>query len=293
MLIVKKRKLITPTNFRLDEDEANSNTAITRFEEIAIIMVNYLLYFVTYRFSTDKVENYLIELKIEGCSQAEAGDFRKALNIWQRALQFIIDNEHSCMTIDVATADSDATTPTMRCLLHELKAQAYMELDMLMDAIRGFIIDGDIFHSFMLLIYVYGTCDTEANSAVESCSRWPEGLLTLGRCQREIGEIELSIVTYESLVAILKENGSSSSSSSGGGSITSSSLQLEDVMQEMVEVKSLADELKKRRQLQLKQLQDMPSSATPAEREVLFYICICMLKTLKIRTISILVLKYY
>ena len=152
MLIVKKRKLITPTNFR-HEDEANSNTAITRFEEIVITMVNYyiLLYFVTYRISTDKVgENYLIELKIEGCSQAEAGDFRKALNIWQRALQFIIDNEHSCMTIDVATADSDATTPTMRCLLHELKAQAYMELDMLMDTIiRGFIIDRDIFHSFI------------------------------------------------------------------------------------------------------------------------------------------------
>eukprot|EP01036_Dinobryon_divergens_P034993 gene34993-45292_t len=191
----QKRKLIPPTNFHLDEDESNSNTATTGI-------------------CNDKLESYLIELKNEGCSHAEAGDLRKALNIWQRAQQFIIDNGHNFVTTVEAAADNDVTTPTMRCMLHELKAQAYMELDMLMDAIR------------------------EASSAVESCSRWPEGLLTLGRCQREIGEIELSIVTYESL---------------------------------MVEVKSLAEELKKRRQLQLQQLEDMPSTATPAEREV----CMC------------------
>ena len=113
-----------------------------------------------------------------------------------------------------------------------------------------------------------------------SCSQWPEGLLTLGRCQREIGEIELSIVTYESIISILKNNylssGSGSGSSSDGdnniststGDTKSSSLRLDDVIQEMMEVKSLADEMKKRREMQLKQLQDLPSSATSAEREV-------------------------
>lgn len=123
-----------------------------------------------------------------------------------------------------------------------------------------------------------------------SCSQWPEGLLTLGRCQREIGEIELSIVTYESIISILKNNYLSSGSGSGSSSDvdnnistrTSSSLRLDDVIQEMMEVKSLADEMKKRREMQLKQLQDLPSSATSAEREVRCVIDIYILKIYRI-----------
>ena len=52
-------------------------------------------------------------------------------------------------TLTGATARTKMQTDeTMRCLLHELKAQAYMELDMLIDAIRGFNDSTQYLHSF-------------------------------------------------------------------------------------------------------------------------------------------------
>ena len=72
-------------------------------------------------------------MKNEGCKLAESGDLRKALNIWRKAEISIQENEESW------ASNNSISTPCIRSVLHELKAQAYMELDMLIDAIRGFL----------------------------------------------------------------------------------------------------------------------------------------------------------
>lgn len=68
----------------------------------------------------------IIALKEEGCDFAELGDFRKALNSWQRALQILI------------SIPADTGHAIIRSILHELKAQSYLELDMIMNALQGY-----------------------------------------------------------------------------------------------------------------------------------------------------------
>jgi len=71
------------------------------------------------------------DLKDKGCVFAESGDLRKALNSWHNAQQLL---PHSLTNNDPFSI----LNPTLRSVLHELKAQAYLELDMLIQAIQGF-----------------------------------------------------------------------------------------------------------------------------------------------------------
>jgi tetratricopeptide (TPR) repeat protein len=99
-------------------------------------------------------------LKNQGLINAEEGDHQSALNCWRRALN--IDSENH--------------------VLHELMAQAYLSLDMLVPAV------------------------VSAERSVELCSTWSEGLQTLGRCQREMGELGFSLESYRKACALDKDH---------------------------------------------------------------------------------------
>jgi tetratricopeptide (TPR) repeat protein len=63
-------------------------------------------------------------------------------------------------------------------ILHELTAQGFLFLDRNLPALRS------------------------AERAVELCPLWTEGLLTLARAQRELGELEASLETYQRIIDI-------------------------------------------------------------------------------------------
>jgi tetratricopeptide (TPR) repeat protein len=63
-------------------------------------------------------------------------------------------------------------------ILHELTAQGFLFLDRNLPALRS------------------------AERAVELCPLWTEGLLTLARAQRELGELEASLETYQRIIEI-------------------------------------------------------------------------------------------
>lgn len=63
-------------------------------------------------------------------------------------------------------------------VLHELTAQGFLFLDRNLLALRS------------------------AERAVELCPLWTEGLLTLARAQREIGELEASLGTYQKIIGV-------------------------------------------------------------------------------------------
>lgn len=88
--------------------------------------------------------------RADGCALAERGSFSEALNCWARALQ-----HHP----------SDY-------LLHELCAQAYLELDMEWQAVKS------------------------AERAFALAPTWIEGVVTLARCRREVGEVRGSAEMY-------------------------------------------------------------------------------------------------
>ena len=67
-------------------------------------------------------------------------------------------------------------------LLHELLAQGFLSLDRNMLALRA------------------------ANRAVELCPMWTEGLLTLARVQRELGELVSSSETYQRIITMEPKN---------------------------------------------------------------------------------------
>jgi tetratricopeptide (TPR) repeat protein len=67
-------------------------------------------------------------------------------------------------------------------LLHELTAQGFMSLDQNVLALKS------------------------ALRAVEICPTWSEGLLTLARTQRELGEMEESFDTYQRVLLLDKKN---------------------------------------------------------------------------------------
>ena len=63
-------------------------------------------------------------------------------------------------------------------VLHELTAQGFLILDRNLPALRS------------------------AERAVELCPLWTEGLLTLARAQRELGELEASLETYQKVIEL-------------------------------------------------------------------------------------------
>ena len=67
-------------------------------------------------------------------------------------------------------------------LLHELTAQGFLSLDRNLLALKS------------------------AERAVELCPLWTEGLLTLARVQRELGEVEASLETYRGVLELDTKN---------------------------------------------------------------------------------------
>eukprot|EP01039_Chlorochromonas_danica_P004948 gene4948-5431_t len=94
--------------------------------------------------------------------------------------------------------------------LHELKAQGYLALDQPMEAIL---------------------C---AEQAVELAPQWVDGLQSLARCQREVGEVALSLATYTTAHKLDPEN--------------------TELAQEMAEVRRLVNQLEERRKIFLEKL---------------------------------------
>jgi hypothetical protein len=81
-----------------------------------------------------------------------------------------------------------------------------------------------------------------------------------------MGELKLSLTTYQSLMAVLEERASGAVESH----CPATSLSIEEVLLEMVEVKGLADELGRRREVHRKKLAQLASSGvdSTAEAEV-------------------------
>lgn len=92
----------------------------------------------------------------DGSTSAEDRNFSRALRSWNRAI---------------------ALTPD-RAVLHELKAQALLELDHVWQAVQ---------------------C---AGRAAELAPAWPDGHLTLGRAQLELGEPELALESMEEVLRL-------------------------------------------------------------------------------------------
>eukprot|EP01031_Cornospumella_fuschlensis_P024435 gene24435-29535_t len=137
-------------------------------------------------------------LREEGCRFAEDGRFIEAISTWQRALSI---------------------TPTDH-RLHELKAQGYLALDRVSEALSS------------------------AEKAVELQPLWVEGLQCLARCQREIGEVELSLQVYRKALTLEPSN--------------------EELCSEAMEVESLVGQLEMSRKIHFDR---MNSSTTEEDAE--------------------------
>lgn len=105
--------------------------------------------------------------------------------------------------------------------LHELKAQGYLAMDLVEQALQ------------------------EAELAVALAPDWVDGLQCLARCQREIGEVTISLQSYKSAHALSPED--------------------EEIKAEMAEVAVLVEQLEVRRQAHLEK---MKASTTEGEAEV-------------------------
>lgn len=146
-----------------------------------------------------KVEGW----RITGCDFAEKGNYRDALRLWQK-----------CLTINPKDYR-----------VHELKAQAFIELDMIVAAVQS------------------------AEMAVELSPNWVDGLQTLARCQRELGELEISLKTYLKALSLT----------------TSESNLKEELLVEMNEVQTLYNKLEMKRH---EQFHNIKSSEDPDVQEV-------------------------
>mmetsp|Transcript_15119 Transcript_15119/g.19937 ORF Transcript_15119/g.19937 Transcript_15119/m.19937 type:complete len:232 (-) Transcript_15119:627-1322(-) len=99
----------------------------------------------------EDVESKSLRLKNEGNLLAEAGKFAQALQRWEDALQLTPQNH----------------------LLHELKAQVFMEMGRDFEAVKS------------------------ATEAVKLSPAWSDGHLTLGHAQINFGELELAITSFK------------------------------------------------------------------------------------------------
>ncbi len=123
----------------------------------------------------------------------------------------------------------------------EMKAQAHLAVDQVLEALQS------------------------AESATKDREDWVEGLQTLARCQREIGELYLSVNTYEKALRQLQEQRQDVSEERGKDSYQLMKKELEE---ELIEVRSLAQELTERRQVYLSELQHNATSLSPEQQEV-------------------------
>ena len=96
------------------------------------------------------------ELRKKGCDYAENGDYSKSMKCFNDALLL---------------------TPSCH-LLHELKAQVYLQLDQLLDAIE---------------------C---AKYSVELQPNFADGYITLARINREMGEVQKSVECYRTALSL-------------------------------------------------------------------------------------------
>lgn len=140
----------------------------------------------------------LLQYKNEGCDLAECGDYQGALNVWHRAIE-LSPEDH---------------------LIHELKAQAYLHLEMYLPALQA------------------------AQMVVELAPNWGYGFQTLARCQREMGEVCLSLQNYRTAVSLLPND--------------------EEVAEELAEVQGLSDQL---HQMRLERYRELELSRSAAESE--------------------------
>ena len=163
----------------------------------------------------------IIELKDKGCNFAEKGEFKQALREWNNVISK--SNLEDINNIDVERKFIMST-------LFELKAQVYLELDFNLKAVK------------------------EAKLAIELSPNWATAHMTLARCHREMGEVNLSMESYQNTKKIIKENHNHPLDSD-----------IEEVLnKEMNELQVVINELEKKQQLYKKILED---SSTPAELE--------------------------
>lgn len=148
---------------------------------------------------TDRQADFFID---EDCHTAELSDEYTNTKLQVefpegRSLDLVkssVDRALSCKEMGCALADqgrmSEAITKWQEGVLfspqdyflHELLAQGFLSLDRNMLALRA------------------------ANRAVELCPLWTEGLLTLARIQRELGELVSSSETYQRIIIMEPKN---------------------------------------------------------------------------------------
>lgn len=151
-------------------------------------------------------EELTIRYKNEGCSFAEDGDFQSALNVWHKATQLTPENH----------------------LIRELKAQAYLHLELYMQALQ------------------------EAQLVVTLAPDWAPGFQTLGRCQREMGEICLSLQNYKIAVSLATND--------------------DEIQSELEEVERLSEQLHQMRIERLRELENSQSAAESEANECIFHL---------------------
>jgi tetratricopeptide (TPR) repeat protein len=176
-----RKQLQCPDGFMDEENEQNDET-----KEIHNNASN-----------SEKIE-LSVRYKDQGCTFAEDGDFQSALNIWHKAALLTPDNH----------------------LIRDLKAQAYLHLELYMQALQ------------------------EAQLVVKLAPDWAQGFQTLGRCQREMGEICLSLQNYKIAASLATED--------------------EEISNELEEVERLSEQL---HQMRVERLRELENSQSPGESE--------------------------
>lgn len=91
-----------------------------------------------------------------------------------------------------------------------------------------------------------------AEAAVECQPEWMDGLHTLARCQREIGEVLLSKNTYEKLLAMEST---------------------QELLEEFAEVSALVERLENKKDEQLNLLQDAQNESEQEVRRCMYHLC--------------------
>lgn len=133
-----RKPLTIPTGFAAASEDSDYETSATIFTR------------------DDQDKESSTALKDCGTISAEEGNYDKAASYWARAIAIEPSNYY----------------------LHELLAQAYLNLDMLLPAVAS------------------------ATKAVELNPVWAEGVQTLARAQRELGELGMSLESYRNAVSL-------------------------------------------------------------------------------------------
>lgn len=111
----------------------------------------------------------------------------------------------------------------------EMLAQVYLETDQLLLALQS------------------------AEAAVQENERWKEGLQTLARCQREVGEVHLAQESFEKALSLDPES--------------------DELREELIEIQALVTELEEKKKRQKAELQ---LASTESEQEVhrcIYHLC--------------------